>query len=72
MTREEHIAWCKQRAFEYVERGELSNAIASMLSDLRKHPETEDHAGGVLGTMMLFGGHMRHAHEVVKWIEGFN
>lgn len=40
MTRAEHMAWAKQRALEYVERGELSSAIASMISDLGKHPET--------------------------------
>lgn len=73
MTRAEHIAWCKERALEYVDRGELSNAIASMLSDLRKHPETENHIGGALGAgMMLIPGWVSNATEIRKWIEGFN
>lgn len=40
MTRSEHIRWCKQHAREYVNEGDLSQAVASMISDLGKHPET--------------------------------
>jgi hypothetical protein len=45
MSRADHLAWCKQRALEYLDAGDRTNAIASMISDLRKHPELEDHAG---------------------------
>jgi hypothetical protein len=73
VTRAEHISWCKQRALEYVERNELSDAVASMLSDLRKHPETENHIGGTLGVgMMMIPGWIRNRGEVTKWIDGFN
>jgi hypothetical protein len=68
MTRSEHVAWAKQRALEYVDRGELSNAIASIVSDLGKHPETEGHAG----VMVLFTlGLPLRADAVSKCIEGF-
>jgi hypothetical protein len=40
MTRAEHLAWAKERALEYVDRGELVLAQASLISDLGKHPET--------------------------------
>jgi hypothetical protein len=40
-TREEHIAWCKERALAYVDQGDLTNALASMASDTRKHPEND-------------------------------
>lgn len=40
MTREEHLAWCKERALEYLDRGEIKEAVTSMLSDLGKHEET--------------------------------
>ena len=40
MTRDEHLAWCKARALEYLDAGDLVNAVASMASDLTKHPET--------------------------------
>jgi hypothetical protein len=73
MTRAEHIAWCKQRALEYVERDDLANAVASMLSDLRKHPETETHIGAQLGAGLMFvPGWIHNSAEVRKWIEGFN
>ena len=36
----EHMRWCKQRALEYVDRGELENALASFVSDIRKHEST--------------------------------
>src|SRR5713226_8470617 len=39
MTRDEHVEWCKKRAREYLDKGDLENAIASMISDMNKHPE---------------------------------
>lgn len=49
MDRAEHLQWCKNRAMEYVDRGEINDALASMGSDLNKHPDTKDHAGIQLG-----------------------
>jgi hypothetical protein len=69
MTRDEHLAWCKKRALEYVERGDLVNATASMGSDLSKHPETKTNdALMMLGVMYAVDG---NATEVRRWIEGF-
>jgi hypothetical protein len=69
--RAEHLAWCKARALEYLDRGELHNAVASMGSDLSKHPETKQSSSA----LMLLG--MRYVMEydvagVRRWIEGFN
>lgn len=72
MTREEHLKWCKTRALEYVDRGDLNNAYASMASDLNKHPETEGHPAIQLGMMMLMGGHLSRPDEMRRFIEGFN
>lgn len=71
-TRAEHLDWCKQRALEYLETGDTTNALASMLSDLNKHPETQDHAGAQLTAMLMFGGFLSTPDEVRKHIEGFN
>jgi hypothetical protein len=38
-TREEHLAWCKQRALELLADGDRAGAVASMISDLQKHDE---------------------------------
>jgi hypothetical protein len=40
MTRAEHLAWCKQRALEYLPH-DISGAWGSMASDLGKHPDTQ-------------------------------
>ncbi|MGY3393408.1 hypothetical protein ACVWW6_005999 [Bradyrhizobium sp. USDA 3311] len=71
-TREEHLAWCKQRALEYCDRGKHVDGLGSMISDLKKHPELEDHPGIVLGAMMMMGGHLSDPNEARRFIEGFN
>lgn len=72
MTRDEHLQWCKDRALQYVERGDLINAVASMLSDLRKHDELKDHIGIQLGLGLMMTEALRNVHEVKRFIEGFN
>lgn len=71
MSREEHLCWAKERALQYVEAGDLGNAIASMLSDLTKHEELGSHPGIRLGTLQLVGGHLKTKEQVRHWIEGF-
>lgn len=72
MTREEHLSWCKKRALEYVDSGDLANAYASMASDLNKHPETERHSAITIGMALLMNGHLDTAEKMRKFIEGFN
>ena len=74
MTRQEHLEWCKKRAMEYVERGELLNGVTSMMSDLDKHPETKD-MGGVLGMLGLLAAQQAQSGDrdgVIRYIRGFN
>lgn len=71
-TRAEHLQWCKDRALEYADRGDVPNAIASMCSDLRKHPETANHAGAELLMMMAMTGRYDRPGELRREIEGFN
>jgi hypothetical protein len=64
MTREEHLNWAKTRAFEYLDRNEPDNALASILSDLGKHPE--------LGEMPIDGPAAVDAYvmgNLREWIE---
>ena len=74
MTRDEHLEWAKARALEYLDAGDYSNAFTSMLSDLRKHPELENHAGIEIGVMMAVGlqGWIQNTQELRRWITGFN
>jgi hypothetical protein len=74
MTRDEHLEFCKRRALEYLDRAnDPRNAFTSMLSDLRKHPELENHAGVRIGVgFMCLPGWIDNPHEVRRWIVGFN
>lgn len=69
MTRLEHLAWCKERAREYLDQGEWQNAITSMASDMTKHPETEKVMSG-FGAMLLFT--VKDLYSAKKFVEGFN
>lgn len=70
-TRAEHLQWCKDRALEYVNQGELNDAVVSMMSDLTKHPETSGHAGIKLGMLLQLSGHLNDPEKVRDYIEGF-
>jgi hypothetical protein len=72
MNREQHLTWSKQRALEYVERGELPNAWASMVSDMSKHEELENHGAIELGGMLLLAGYLNTEREMRHFINGFN
>ena len=70
MNREQHLAWAKQRALTYLDAGQLQNAVASLLSDLRKHSETATSAGAWL--MIGIEEIKRGPEAVRRWIEGFS
>ena len=72
MTRAEHLQWAKDRALQYADAGDLSGAVASITSDLNKHPDTAGHAGSELMMMLALGGHMNTPAEIRNFIEGFN
>jgi hypothetical protein len=72
MTRTEHLQWCKDRAIEYVDMGDPNQALASMASDLGKHPETANHSAIKSGMQMLFAGLLSDSNEMRKFILGFN
>ena len=70
MTREEHLAFCKERANEYLDRGDIQNGITSMLSDLDKHDETRS-AGKSMGMIGILYA-MNHDMEGAKrFVNGF-
>lgn len=71
-TRAEHLQWCKDRALEYADKGDLKNAMASMISDLRKYPETSSHSAIELGVMLLMAGQLNTQYQMKDFIEGFN
>lgn len=70
-TREEHLAWCKQRALELLNDKKILDAYNSMQSDMSKHSETRDHIGLELGTQLQGAGWMQTDRDVRHWITGF-
>lgn len=72
MDRAAHLAWAKERALVYADAGDMVNTVASIASDLGKHSETANHSGRTLMTMLAVGGHLNTAHELRKFVEGFN
>jgi hypothetical protein len=53
-SKADHLAWCKERALAYLDHGDLVNALASMASDMRKHPETDTRTTTTLLSMEGF------------------
>lgn len=71
MTRDEHLAWAKKRAHEYVDCGDLPNAINSMVSDLGKHEAWKD--SPFIGTMVMVAMmEPQTPYHIGRWIDGFN
>ena len=71
MDRQQHLEWCKKRAHEYLARGDVQNAVTSMLSDMNKHPETtmNSQALTMLGMLAIQSGSTSDAR---RFIDGFN
>jgi hypothetical protein len=69
MNADEHIGWCKQRALEYIKEGNAKDAIASMISDLNKHPETK--CNEYVAALGLICASHDDLIESKRWIEGF-
>lgn len=77
-TREEHLAWCKRRALEYLDlpayegrmpnQDDIRDACASMLSDLGKHSGTARLQE--LGFLLMMA--VRTPDEARRFVEGFN
>ena len=72
MNRQEHLEWCKERALQYVDAGDVSQAYTSMASDLGKHLDTAGHLGIELGMGLLMVGELSTAEKMRKFILGFN
>jgi hypothetical protein len=71
MTRDEHLTLSKARALEFVDAGDLVNAVSSLGSDLRKHEDTNSPAlSGLvaIGLIYLVDG---DREGVRRWIERF-
>jgi len=73
MTRAEHLKWCKERAIREMDYyKDSSKGIISMMSDLRKHPETNSETLASLCMMQLMSRPRMSRQEAINFINGFN
>ncbi len=69
--RDQHLAWCKQRALEILESGDGAGAVASMISDLGKF-ETPLYDAEIFQFLCADGLLFRRTDAARRnWIEGF-
>ena len=71
-SREEYLAWCKERALEYCRMGRMQDAFASMASDMEKHPQTHGHSAIKLGFMLMLNGSLNAPGAMEHFIRGFH
>jgi hypothetical protein len=73
MTREEHLKWCIEQAIQEMNfTGKPKDAVISMMSDLRKHPETNSSTLIQLCMMQLMIKPNMTRQEVINFLNGFN
>ena len=70
-TWDEHLAWCKARALEYLDAGDLGQAVASMMSDLTKWNGGARKVDLNLGMIGILLARNQDAEGVRLWIEVF-
>lgn len=70
ISRAEHLAWCKERALALVDAGDGAQAMASMISDLGKHPATQTSLGIV--AMLMLATDASDLEAVRSFVTGFN
>jgi hypothetical protein len=71
MTREEHLAWCKRRALQYIDRGEIAEGLKSMISDMEKHPQTSCPELHTLTVGLMAIGDLDTVDKARRHVEGY-
>ena len=70
LTREQHVERSKERALALLNVGRIREAVASMMMDMRKHPDCRvPHEINVIGISAVAAGNAALAR---AYIEGFN
>lgn len=72
MNRQEYLDWSKKRALEILNRGDVTGAYASFVSDMNKHDELQNHIALQMGVMLMFSDNLSTSSEMKEYIEGFN
>jgi len=63
--------WCVERAMQYASAGDMSNAWASFIQDVKLHPGTEYIASHELLALTMFGGFEDTPDKFKRFITGW-
>ena len=56
IPRDKYVERCKQRAFDYLDRGDFKNAVSSFVNDMDARPDCElPHHLSALGVVLWMG-----------------
>lgn len=72
MNRDEHLAWCKQRASQYLDLNDPKKAWMSFATDMAKHDELRNHPALKLGIQLLISGQIAQVSAMRKFIQDFS
>jgi len=72
VAKQDHLAWCKERALDVLKSGDIPGAYTSMVSDLQSEPSTQNHPAIMLGMNLMMAGHLDTAEKMEKFINDFN
>lgn len=67
-SRDEHLAWAKKRALEFVEMGDLITAHGALGSDLMKEKTTRGHPAVIRGMQALMDGGLADSRLMREYI----
>jgi hypothetical protein len=70
MERAEYVQWCKDRALRYLTKGDITEAVTSMMSDMDKRDDTK--VSQVLVALGMLAIINRDEQEARRFIVGFH
>jgi len=69
MTRAEHLEWAKERACK---KNEITDILASFVSDMDKHDELKGHPALALMTNLILVGWIKTTSQLKDFVNDFN
>lgn len=70
MNRTEHVETVKQHALAALDEGNILTALTTVVDELPRHPETQEHAGIDLLALLAVSGMMHTEPQVREFVEG--
>lgn len=70
MDRKKYVELCKVRALEYLDKGDLDLAVASMIGDMNQRDDTA--VAPILSQVAMIHLISHNARGIRNFIEGFN